>query len=221
MFGSAHEAMAWLREQGYSTPEQVTFTMPELGKGSLVNIEEWALLAYAQDQWEHQLHIYWLRPKPDREAWQHGQYVIFRFTKKYPQIFALFFVKRKDGCWIVCPHSDRNRKSWTNQPRAKMTPDNHALLNALRFDKELSTEALWKRILRVITGEETMHPRIEQAFETFLAELNEILAEAQETIKCKAEEGCFGEIAALSQQAEQVRQLMEEVKTLKGRWARP
>lgn len=102
-----------------------------------------------------------------------------------------------------------------------MTPDNHALLNALRFDKELSTEALWKRILRVITGEETMHPRIEQAFETFLAELNEILAEAQETIKRKAEEGCFGEIAALSQQAEQVRQLMEEVKTLKGRWARP
>ncbi|MCS6918380.1 MAG: winged helix-turn-helix domain-containing protein, partial [Fimbriimonadales bacterium] len=96
---------------------------------------------------------------------------------------------------------------------------NERLTEALRYSPDTPTEKHWQRILRAIIGEEAMHPRIEQAFENFLAELNEILAEAQETIKRKVDEGCFDEVARLSQEAQRVRDLIEQVRALRGRWA--
>lgn len=221
MFSSAQEAMEWLQERGFATPAQPTFSLPDLGRGSLINIAEWALLAYFQDAHGHQLRIYWLRPKPDREAWQHGQYVIHRFSCKYPQIFPLFLVKRADGCWIVCPHPDQTRKTWTNQPRARLTPDNAALLETLQFDPNLSAEAHWLRVLHAITGERTMSTRVEQAFESFLAELHNVLGEMQNTIKRKVDERSFDEIAALSQEAQQVQGLIQEVERLRRTWQQP
>lgn len=215
MFNNAQEARDWLREHGYTTPSQLILTMPELGQGALINISEWALLAYAQDTQGNQLHIYWLRPKPNREAWQHGQYVIRSFARKYPQLFSLFIVRRKDGCWVACPHPNLHRRSWMNQPRAELTSDNPHLLNALEYNPGVSVEKHWQRVLRAVIGEEAMHPRIEQAFETFLAELNEILVEIQETIKRKVEEYRFDDVKTLSQQAQQVQQLIQDVERLR------
>lgn len=66
-----------------------------------------------------------------------------------------------------------------------------------------------------------MNTRVKQAFESFLAELQDILSEIVSTIRRKTDEGHFKEISALAQEAQQIEVLIQEVESLRSRWREP
>lgn len=217
MFATAQDALAWFRDRGYPTFSQAVFVEPPLSEGVRRNIAEWARLAEVLPETGISLHIYWVRLTDSAEhspdAYRYLYFAAKQFSNRYPQYHVLFVARRKRGVNLMCPYLEGGQLRVASAP---LVASNARLLETLRYSPETPTEKHWQRILRAITGEEAMYPRIEQAFENFLAELNEILAEAQEMIKRKVDEGCFGEITALSQQAEQIQRLIEEVKTLRA-----
>lgn len=212
MFATAHDALQWFRERGYPTPSQVVFTEPPLSEGVRNNIQEWALLVNTDTSVGLPLQIYWIRPTRNLYT------AVKQFVNRYPNVYALFVVKQKQGCNLLGVYRSSAEPTVLHARSIPLDEGNAHLMDALHYTPDTPAEKHWQRILRAIIGEEAMHPRIERAFENFLAELYEILAEAQEMIKRKAEEGCFSEIAELSRQAEQVQRLVEETKMLRERW---
>jgi hypothetical protein len=219
MFTTAQDALHWFRERGYPTPGQVVPTEPPLSEGLQQRLQEWARLVEIPASQGLPLHIYWVRltnaAEQSQDAYRYLYQLLKQYSQRYPQYHALFVVHRKHGVSLMCACTTDGQ---TRVDSAPLSEDHQRLLEALQYEPGTPTEKHWQRILRAITGEQAMHPRIEQAFENFLAELNEILADAQEMIKRKAEEGCFCEITALAQQAEQIKQLVEEVKAFRERW---
>lgn len=219
MFTTAQDALHWFRERGYPTLGQVVFTEPPLSEGLRQRLQEWTRLVEITSPQGLPLHIYWVRltdaAEQSQNAYRYLYQLIKQYSQRYPQYHALFVVHRKHGVSLMCAYTTDGQ---TRVDSAPLSEDHQRLLEALQYEPDTPTEKHWQRILRAITGEEAMHPRIEQAFESFLAELNEILAEAQETIKRKVDEGCFDDITELSRQAKQVQQIIEEVKVLRGQW---
>lgn len=217
MFTTAQDALAWFRERGYPTFSQAVFVEPPLSEGARRNIAEWAQLAEVLPETGIPLHIYWVRltdsAEQSQDAYRYLYLAVKQFANRYPQYHTLFVVRRRRGVSLMCAYFKERQLRVVSAP---LEPSNARLWETLRYSPEVPTEKHWQRILRAITGEEAMYPRVEQAFENFLVELNEILAEAQAMIKRKVDEGRFGEVATLSQQAEQIQRLIEKVRAL---WA--
>ncbi|GIV10510.1 MAG: hypothetical protein KatS3mg020_0001 [Fimbriimonadales bacterium] len=215
MFTNAQDALEWLRARGYpALPQPLHLKFPFGGKRAQA-AEEFALLVKAEREGDLLLHIYWMRVAT---GFDNVATLVGEFAKKYPQILPLFFVRRERSLRIWTAYPDSTARMRYRKKSLLLDPNAKELLAALCYDPNMPHEKHWHRILRAITGEDAMHPRIEQAFESFLAELHEIQADIQNAIRAKTDEVDFESIPELVEQAKQIKQLIGSVEDLRRRW---
>lgn len=215
MFTNARDALKWLRARGYPTLDQPSPLAFPFGGARAQAVQEFALLVKAEREGDLPLHIYWMRVV---KGFDNVATLVGEFAKKYPQILPLFFVCRERALRVWIAYPDTTAQMGYRKKSLPLTPNDKELLTALTYDDTKSHEKHWQRILRVITGEDAMHERIDQAFKEFLAELHEILADAQEAIKNKTDEGDFQSLHELADEADQIKRLIQAVVRMQRSW---
>jgi len=216
MFTNARDALEWLRARGYPALDQPSPLAFPFGGARAQAVQEFALLVKAEREGELPLHIYWMRVV---KGFDNVSTLVGEFAKKYPQILPLFFVRRERALRVWIAYPDPTAQMGYRKKSLPLAPNAKELLAALTYDPTKSHEKHWQRILRVITGEDAMHERIDQAFKGFLAELRDILADVQQAIKNKTDECDFTSMPELVKQAEQITQLIQKVEALQSSWA--
>jgi hypothetical protein len=220
MFQSARGAQEWLKGLGYPLLEPLVFSAPPLPKSAAKHIQEWALLAKLEDGLGLPIHIYWLHATlgsklPDLK------YVVHVYSRRYPNIRPLVVARYKPRgrvqwrCVLMCPNYEAPQGHWGKTLYKVISPDTEPS-TLLRYDPTVPLEKHWQRIYATLRGE-PMNERVKQVLESCIAELENILVEMNTEIKRALDEGNYAQSQRLIQEAESVKQVIEQIGHIKDR----
>lgn len=217
MFENAQQARDWLKELGYPVLETLVDSRPQLKHSAAKHISEWAPLVKIETPDHASLHIYWVAFKQTCNS-RDLRYVVDAYLKKYPQVLALFIGSYyRQGKWVsllMCPEPRADH--WYHAClMKKLAPDNERLIKALQYNPAEPVETLWRRVYHILRGE-PMNTRVEQAFESFITELETIRAEIDSEIEQALQRKEYNRMGTLAQKAGQLCELIEKVQLLRA-----
>lgn len=217
MFQNAQQARDWLKELDYPVLESLVSSPPQLKPSASKHINEWVPLVKIETHNHAPFHIYWVRFKQECRT-SDLRYVVDAYQKKYPQVLALFIGSYyRQGKWVsllMC--SEPQATHWYHACLIEeLTHDNERLFKALQYNPVEPVETLWRRVYRVLRGE-TINARIEEAFESFITELETIRADIDAEIQQAIQRKEYNRVETLAREAQQLGELIKKVQQL---WA--
>jgi hypothetical protein len=217
MFQNALQARDWLKELGYPVLEPLINSPPQLKPSASRHISEWVLLVKIEDGNGQPLYIYWIVAKPESRL-NDLKYVVDAYRLKYPHVLALFITRYQKGRrWLtvlMCPEPHAPSHRWGATLAEELAPDNARLWKALQYNPSEPAETLWRRVYRILRGE-TMNARIEEAFESFIMELESIRAEIDAEIQHATQRQEYDRVETLAREARQLGELIKKVQQLR------